>query len=145
MTKEINVSKEDVKEAFEFNCKDEAYKNQRTAFIRAFPDESNTHVHYHQQGNYYPPGMKNKPIHISPELFFKTNEPWMVYGEFKSRMKDEGVSDKDTLEELWIENKSVFWDSVRWQNELVDLERVPPPKREKLENVKVNYNYKSPQ
>jgi hypothetical protein len=68
----VVVDPDDVIEALRFNGRPPEYKNQRRAAIRispSFESESETRIVFTEEGNYYPPEMNPKPIHINPGVF----------------------------------------------------------------------------
>ena len=137
--KKIKVKKEDIKKAFEFNRKSESYKGQRTAVIRVPQDGGKAHLHYHEEGNYYPRKMENKPVHIRPELFIDPADRWIGYDENRRIMKDDGVEDEDEIEAGWEETKEAFWCGVSWLEELERPKKSSPEKAERLEGTEVEY------
>jgi len=68
----IVVSVDDIIEALGF--KNKPTQNQRTVSIRIHPPFSpvvEASVHYTQKGNYYPPELEPKPVHIDPARFIE--------------------------------------------------------------------------
>jgi len=98
----VVVDPDDVIEALRFNGRPPEYKNQRSAAIRispSFESESGTSIFYTEEGNYYPPEMNPKPIHINPRVFVGENvidQP--IRSDERARAKDE--LDDPTEEEI---------------------------------------------
>ena len=99
----VVVDPDDVIEALRFNGRPPEYKNQRSAAIRispSFESESGTSIFHTEEGNYYPPEMNPKPIHINPRVFVGENviDQQPIRNDERARAKDE--LDDPTEEEI---------------------------------------------
>ena len=111
----VFVDPDDVIEALRFNGRPPEYKNQRSAAIRIeppFETESGTSIFYTEGGNYDPPEMNPKPIHINPRVFVDEN---VVDQPIRSdeRTRAEGELDVPTEEEIeeFVDMSFEVWES----------------------------------
>ncbi len=131
------VSKSDVKEGYEFNWREDGYKNGKTAVLRVWKDKDKADLHYHQQGNYYPPEMSNKPIHIRPRFLINPQSDWLFKNELKQSLSDDEL---DQLDKFYKEYKEEFWQDVKWLNQIKDkMELGNSNIAKKLEDVKFKF------
>ena len=111
----IVVDPDDVIEALRFNGQPPEYKNRRRAVIRlhpAFEAEQEGSLFYTEQGNYYPPEMSPKPIHLRPGLFVNDDAmPIPHRGEERSRARDELDDPTDEEIEEWVETAFEVWEN----------------------------------
>lgn len=110
----IVVDPDDIIEALRFNGQPPEYKNQRRAVIRLHPPFTavqEASVFYTEQGNYYPPEMSPKPVHLRPELFVSDDAmPIPHRGEERSQARDELDDPTDEEIEEWVETAFEVWE-----------------------------------
>lgn len=112
----IIVSVDDIIEVLRF--RHEPLENQRTASIRVHPPFSpvvEASVHYTQKGNYYPPDLEPKPLHINPARFLDGEGiefPVRSLERDRARTEMEDPSDEE-IEEYVKMAFSVWEDDVR--------------------------------
>lgn len=114
----IVVNVDDFIEALRFKNEPESLKNQRTVSIRIHPPFTpvvEASVDYIEKGNYYPPEMNPKPIHIDPTRFTEGERiGFPVRSLERDRAQTELDSPSDDEIEKYLEMAFDVWeDDVR--------------------------------
>jgi hypothetical protein len=122
----IIVDPDDILEAMRRNARDEF--EQRSHAIRLHPpfgDRVRGSIHMSQDGNYYPPEMDPKPIHVSPNTFAtgRADNPlpyeacFPIRNDSRARFREEFGADPedepDEWEEWWGAELEVWEGGVR--------------------------------
>ena len=121
----IVVDPDDIIEALRFNGQPPEYTNRRHAVIRLHPPftaEQSASLFYTEEGNFYPPEMSPKPVHLRPELFVIDDAMSMpdrgtVRAEARDELEAHGEIDDMTEDEIeeyrdsWVEEAFEVWES----------------------------------
>jgi len=123
--KRIVVSKEDIKEGYEFNEQPPKYKNQRTAVIRVWENKKKASLAYHETGSFYHPG-EGPMFSIGPAAFVDEGFSWQNRMETRSLVREETNLEPGTdafhekVNDWKEEAEEVFWAEAQF-NRSVEL------------------------
>lgn len=119
----IAVNPDDIVEALRFNGQPPEYTGRRAAVLRLTPPikpEMSASVYYSEEGNYYPPDMNPKPVHLRPEIFV-SDDVMPVPSRNDERARAREDLDEPTEAEIgeWVATAFDVWEG-EVRNRLVD-------------------------
>lgn len=137
----IAVDPDEIIEALRFN---DGRIDKRTAYLRVHPPfdtKVEAKIFHQQSGNYYPPEMDPKPIHIRPERFVDDDaNPVPNRGLERDRAQED--LDEPTEEEVreYVETVFKVWEDNIQSHLLDELDEGPRLTGDRLSSVAIEYD-----